>query len=316
MRIPKLLTSPFLWVYASLYLLCLALITIVESFPIGEALGMAVILGILFPSIAHYASLSAQPVVPFKPANQGEQGALLICLVLVTLFLAVGTDRISAFSGVSEDSPRLLFSAVLIQKLALFVLIPFVIFKKILGFSLSDFGFQVSFGVWRRKKQFRILLVILPIMLLFQYFVGQGAAPIRSGEFSVAQLWGGLPLTYFWLCIEVGLVEEFFFRALLQSRLAARFQSETAGILIAALLFGLAHAPGLFLRGGGELSPVGATPSLLLAIGYSVVVLSAAGLFLGVVWSRTRNLLLVILIHAAVDLLPNFAEFMEIWKAG
>ena len=99
----------------------------------------------------------------------------------------------------------------------------------------------------------------------------------------------------------------------MQSRVAAYLKSESAGIVIAALLFGLAHAPGLYLRGAGANSELGSDPSLLLSVGFSIVVLSAAGLFLGILWSRTRNLLLVMLIHAAVDLLPNFDEFAHVW---
>ena len=42
-----------------------------------------------------------------------------------------------------------------------------------------------------------------------------------------------------------------------------------------------------------------------MAIGYSIVITSVAGFFLGVLWARTRNFLVLVLVHAAADLLPN-----------
>jgi membrane protease YdiL (CAAX protease family) len=46
-------------------------------------------------------------------------------------------------------------------------------------------------------------------------------------------------------------------------------------------------------------------PSLLMAVGYSIVVTSVAGFFLGALWARTRNFAVVVVVHAAADLLPN-----------
>jgi membrane protease YdiL (CAAX protease family) len=43
------------------------------------------------------------------------------------------------------------------------------------------------------------------------------------------------------------LVEEFFFRALLQARLAAYFRSEVTGVVLMSLIFGFAHVPGFVL---------------------------------------------------------------------
>jgi membrane protease YdiL (CAAX protease family) len=105
--------------------------------------------------------------------------------------------------------------------------------------------------------------------------------------------------------LEVGVVEEFFFRVLLQSRLSAVLKSKLGGIVLASLLFGLVHAPGLYLRSGATQEGLSANPSLLMAVGYSIVITSVAGFFLGVLWARTRNFLLLVLVHAAADLLPN-----------
>lgn len=80
-----------------------------------------------------------------------------------------------------------------------------------------------------------------------------------------------------------------------------------------ALLFGLAHAPGFILRGAGLRDAIGSNPSLADAIAYAIVVLSVSGIFFGIVWARTKNLFAVMIIHAATDLLPNFAQFAKTW---
>ena len=121
----------------------------------------------------------------------------------------------------------------------------------------------------------------------FETCVDLGLSPLGLG--------GAAILGFAWLVVEVGLVEEFFFRALVQERASAFFRSKAAGVVIMALVFGLAHAPGLYLRTGATQEGLSANPTLLAAVGYSLVVTSVAGLFFGVLWARTRNLALVCL---------------------
>ena len=52
------------------------------------------------------------------------------------------------------------------------------------------------------------------------------------------------------------------------------------------------------------------------AVAYTIVTMAPGALVFGVVWARTRNLFAVILIHAAVDLLPNVSAFIETWRIG
>ena len=46
-------------------------------------------------------------------------------------------------------------------------------------------------------------------------------------------------------------------------------------------------------------------PSLLIAIGYSIVITSSAGFLFGVLWARTRNFVVIVVAHGMADLLPN-----------
>jgi len=115
------------------------------------------------------------------------------------------------------------------------------------------------------------------------------------------------------MSLEAGLVEETFFRVLLQSRLAALTRSPVAGLFLAALVFGLAHAPGLWLRGAGAMEGMTEPPSLALSIAYCVTTMGIAGLLFGVLWLRTRNWLLLVALHGLTDALSNAASWMGRW---
>ena len=148
-------------------------------------------------------------------------------------------------------------------------------------------------------------------VLLMQSFLGRGLHDIRSAHLPVWVIVLAAPLSFAWLAIEVGVVEEFFFRVLLQQRLAALLRSSWGGLVLAALLFGLVHAPGFYLRTAATQESLGPHPSLLMAVGYSIVMTSLAGLFVGVLWMRTRNFAVVIIVHAAGDLLPNLVPLVK-----
>ena len=151
------------------------------------------------------------------------------------------------------------------------------------------------------------------VFVAFQYFLSGGGAAFRHEHFTPFELLIGLPLCFVWLLLEVGLVEEFFFRALVQSQMAAAFRSETSGIVLMSLIFGLAHAPGFIFRHAGGLEGLGPHPGSLDAIAYSIVVLAVSGITFGVIWARTKNLFALMVIHAAGDLLPNFGSFVRTW---
>ncbi len=84
--------------------------------------------------------------------------------------------------------------------------------------------------------------------LLMQLLIGGGMQQIRAAHLSPWIVAVASPLSFVWLMLEVGLVEEFFFRVLIQERLSVVLRSPWAGLVVAAILFGLAHAPGYYLR--------------------------------------------------------------------
>jgi membrane protease YdiL (CAAX protease family) len=114
-----------------------------------------------------------------------------------------------------------------------------------------------------------------------------------------------------WLSVEAGLCEEFLFRACLQSRLAAWLSSPVAGIALTSVLFGLAHWPGLYFRGGPGVDGWSTDPIQVAA--FTIATLSPLSVSLGLLWARSRSLLLVVIVHGAIDALPHTAEMAGIW---
>ncbi len=283
-----------------------------KSFAPEDAIVELVVFGLAFPLLAWVTTLRARPLTLTVQRSAGEMWLLFACLIGVTLYLVWGAALSEALVPASWlASERGKFFVVFARKLVVFVAIPFVLFRAVFGYRWRDFGLQFAGLRAVAGNHLPVLLVLSAAILVFQFFLGGGAAPIRRGEFHASQLAIGLPLCFAWLLIEAGLVEEFFFRALLQTRLAAWFRSEVTGVALMALLFGLAHAPGFILRHAGLEEAIGANPSPADSIAYAIVVLSVGGIFLGVVWARTKNLFAVMIIHAATDLLPNFAQFVK-----
>ncbi|HEV7233006.1 MAG TPA: hypothetical protein VGN36_02090, partial [Sphingorhabdus sp.] len=69
--------------------------------------------------------------------------------------------------------------------------------------------------------------------------------------------------------------------------------------------------PGLYLRGGPGVDGWSTDPIQVAA--FTIATLSPLSVMLGVLWQRTRSLLLVVLIHGAIDALPNTAELVRVW---
>jgi membrane protease YdiL (CAAX protease family) len=225
-------------------------------------------------------------------------------LVVVVFFVTWGIDALK--NGVLREPWQML--AMLGAKVGLFVFVPFVLF-----YASGKYKIRELMPASSKPKHLLVALWMSLVLILFQTVFGRGVSEIRHSGLPLWAVAVGLPLAYVWLLVEVGLVEEFFFRVLLQSRLSALLRSEVAGIVLMALLFGLAHAPGLHFRSAVTLEGLGPHPSWLVAIGYSIAVTSVAGIFLGILWARTRNILVLMLVHAAGDLLPNLVQFVKAW---
>ncbi len=298
-------SSNRLWWWLGAYLVLwsalLVSLRIFEGFDVNEALAALVILGVVLPGLAMLTTrrVPALPNVVRRPRI--EAASLSIYLAAIAWLLVSGFDRIARLTTEPWHSV-----AVLGVKLLGFVVIPGAIVLAVGRYKIAEL-----LPVSLRWRALRPALWMSLAVLLMQSFLGRGLHDIRDAHLPVWVLAVATPLSFAWLAIEVGVVEEFFFRVLLQERLAAVLRSPWGGLVVAAILFGLVHAPGFYLRTAATQEALGSHPSLFLAAGYSIVLTSLAGLFLGVLWMRTKNLAVLVIVHAAGDLLPNLAPWVR-----
>jgi membrane protease YdiL (CAAX protease family) len=303
----------WLLAFSVLYVGAFAIAVFNFHLPFKDLIPVALCFGVIFPLIALIFLKKSISAPSDKPFLKKEWILLPLLIAWVVFYTTYGSALINQFLPADlTRNERALFFVVLIKKIIVFVLIPFLIYRS-LGFTVADFGFKLNKAETFSFKNILAFIFLTILILTFQCFFSRAPSTLQTGEFKIHQLIIGLSLTFTWLFIEVGLVEEFFFRAVLQSRISALFRSQLAGIFISVVVFALAHVPGLFLRGASSEGVIDSMPFGFWIV-YCIVNMSAAGIFLGITWSRTRNLYLVMALHAITDLLPNLADFIHTWK--
>lgn len=292
--------------YLILYALTLWVLARFAGFDPGDALGVFATLGVGFTFLAWLFTLKSRAEAP-QIHRPGLEMGVVFAYLLLFAFGVLGYG----FSWLKQafTDPRSHDLAVMLAKLVTMVLIPALLLKG-LGHPLRE-TLKPNFR-WRRHGL--VLLGLGALMLLFQAFGGQGLQRLTASHASAGSLLWGVPLCFIYLCIDTGLTEEYLFRVVLQTRLSAWLKSETAGVVVMALLFGLAHAPGYYLRGAFAADGMSSGATLLLSVGYTVVVTSVVGFMFGLLWARTRSLALIVMLHAITDLIPNLAEFIQTWS--
>lgn len=161
----------------------------------------------------------------------------------------------------------------------------------------------------RRKGVVPALLILSGLMFGLLAVVSPSLAELAELGVTGGAILPWVLASWLWMAIEAGLCEEYLFRAGLQSSLAAWLRSPLAAILIASVIFALMHWPGLYLRGGPGTDGWSTDPLEVAA--FCIASLSPIAVLFGVLWARTRSLLLLIVVHGAVDALPNAAEMFR-----
>lgn len=306
----QLLLNKYFIIFILIYAGSIAILNFMDQ-SLTDLLSIFICFGIILPLASLLLIKNNVAAINHKPSFKRECFFIIGLILFFTWYITYGTAVINKLIPAEVlATPWKKEIAVLIKKLVVFVAVPFFLYKTA-GFTLNDFGFSKKNLSFSRKRLFAFFILSV-LVLLYQYFFSGGAKSIRDGQFTIIQLIKGLPLLFAWLFIEAGLIEEFFFRAVLQSRISVLLKSPVAGILLSGLIFGLAHAPGLYLR-GAESEGINEQLPFGFWAAYTISAMSLAGIFLGITWHRTKNIYLVMALHAMVDLLPNFNEFLHTW---
>lgn len=230
--------DPVALAYAGIYAAALLLaVWKRRTFPLQDAITVTLVVGFGFTALVYVLA----PAYPGAPAVAGASPAemlfTLLYLGLIAGLLVVAKPLPRVWKGhfVKE---RL---GVGLYKLLIFVLLPLAGLRLFWQTSWANLGFALG------DLRGQLLAALLLALLLggFNLLVGSGAAPIRSRQFSARQVSLGFGLAFLWNLLEVGLVEEFFFRGFLQGRLTGFLGAPVGGICAARLVPGpalLAHA--------------------------------------------------------------------------
>jgi membrane protease YdiL (CAAX protease family) len=273
-----------------------------KTFPLAESLLVMGIVGVIFTGLVYVTTLSVKSTPVSTGASPAELVFTISYLFIVAILLVIKPppDNLPG-RFLREKAADLSF------KLLVFVILPLAVLRIFWGTSYAALGFTAG----DVPGQLFAAAILILIFGGFNYLFGSAAAPIRKHQFSGKQVVSGLSLAFVWNIFETGLVEEFFFRAFLQARLIDSFGSPLGGICLTSLLFGLAHAPGIYLRRGEKRGPLGEKPALIDTLLYAVLVLSPTGWFTGLLYWRTQSLFAPILVHAALDAVAHTVEFID-----
>jgi membrane protease YdiL (CAAX protease family) len=299
-RLWSVRSGAYVAAYLALWAAAFLLLRGREGIEASEALAALIVLGLVFPALSLLSTRSVAPL-PNRVVRPGLEAAILLGYLAV--FAAV---LVTGFLGAARITSEPLHSFVLLGVKIVLVAAPGALLAASGRYRMRELA-----PMSLRAAELRPALWMSVAVLVMQAFLGRGLRDIRAAHLPAWLVAVAALLSFIWLLVEVGVVEEFYFRVLLQERLTALLRSSWGGLVVAAMLFGLVHAPGLYLRSAATQEAVGAHPTLLLAVGYSIVMTSLAGLFLGVLWMRTRNFAVVAIVHAAGDLLPNLVPWMK-----
>jgi membrane protease YdiL (CAAX protease family) len=263
-----------------------------------------VIFGLILGGIIWFLTRKMNaPAVPVAHPQRESLGLLAYLVIYAVLLIGIwlGTIRHAFPPGKEQEL------AVVGYKLLIHVVAPAAIILALGGAvrPLFDSGVKRR-GFWTTlivlcALMFALLAVVSPSL---KQIGALGLAPIAA-IFWVLAAWA-------WNSVEAGLCEEFLFRACLQSRLTAWLKSPAAAIVATSVLFALSHWPGLYLRGNAEVDGWSTDPIQVAA--FTIATLSPLSIALGLLWARSRSLLLIVLVHGAIDALPNTTELVHIWS--
>lgn len=245
----------------------------------------------------------ALPQIAVAQPRREALGLLGYLAIYGLLFIGFGLGAVKALVPPGQVQELV----VLAYKLLIHVVLPIAVIV-LLGGAVRPIltGWN---GGWR---WFATLTVMAAVLFGLLALVSPSLAQIGEAGLSPLAALPWIAGAWLWVSIEAGLCEEFLFRAALQTRISAWSGSPVVAIVAVSLVFALAHWPGLYLRGGPGTDGWSTDPLQVAA--FTIAALSPLSVLMGVLWERTRSLLLVALLHGAIDALPFTSEFVAIWR--
>ncbi|MCP4708302.1 MAG: CPBP family intramembrane metalloprotease [Planctomycetes bacterium] len=280
--------NPFLYLMLAIFFISAQVMTKYEM-EFGETVGGLIVfggLGLLMIPLTRF-------IKPHTIKITNPRSEALLWTTYFTLWLALNMLLWPSFfstSGYLSNGLSFWF---------LLVIVPFIILWlkgsrwQNLGLSLKNF-----------LPNLYVALIAGAIVVALLVFLTPGGRYIRSPE---AQFWPitqGLAIAFCFSLLAAGFHEEFFFRAILQTRIARAFNSEVSGIALSTLMFGIYHLPFRFYQGAAE-----GDLNRALAICFTETILAA--FILGILWARTRNLLAPVLVHTLIDTISGLPMIMD-----
>ena len=262
-----------------------------------------IIFGLIFSGVIWFLTRKMNaPAVPVNRAAYESHSLLAYLFFYAVLLIGIW---LGAIKEAIPEGPNQEW-AVLGYKLLIHVVIPAAIIMALGG------AVRPLFDSGMKRRGFWTTLIVLSAMMMgLLAVVSPSLKQISALNLDPAMTLFWVIVSWAWLSVEAGLCEEFLFRACLQSRLTAWLSSPVAGIALTSILFGLAHWPGLYFRGGPGVDGWSTDPFQVAA--FTIASLSPLSVSLGLLWARSRSLLLVVLVHGAIDALPHTAEMVRIW---
>jgi uncharacterized protein len=244
----------------------------------------------------------AAPVINIANPRKESLGLLAYVAIYALVFLGWGMGALNAAIAPGQMQEVVTLAYKLVIHVGLPVLVILLVggaVRPLLTAGIRDHRWWIAF-VGMSIILFGLLALVSPALSQ----IAELKLALPAAILSVMGAW-------LWVSLEAGLCEEFLFRAVLQTRLAAWLKSPVIAIVLVSLLFALAHWPGLYFRGTPETDGFSTDPVQVAA--FTIAVLSPISILFGVLWQRTHSLLLVVLLHGAVDALPFAAEFLKFW---
>jgi uncharacterized protein len=243
------------------------------------------------------------PAVPV--AHPKRESLVVLAYLAFYAFVAFG-PVMSAVKGAFAPGPAREL-AVIAYKLLVHFVLPAVLIVAVRGHLRGIFDAGL-----RRRGVIPILVLFSALMIGLVAGMNEIFEKLAATGLSQLQIVGWIALAWGWMSVEAGVTEEFLFRGLLQSRLAAWLGSAPFAIVTMAIVFALVHVPGFYLRGGEEIARQAQTLPQMIAL--AVGAIGPIALMLGVLWHRTRSFLLVVLVHGAIDAMPAVERMIRTWS--